>query len=371
MNTLISLFSPMEWYAIGLAFLLFLFITIYQLVIYRQPAYSRNKAYLPAPDTWPPVSVILCVTNEYKLLKRILPTLLEQDYPCYEVIVVNDRSQDNSEILLRVLQEQYPHLQVRTTHTDDSFGRAPALALGMAVRAAKYELVLCIEAHSYVKSPHWIRSMAMAYGNRKELVLGHRTHYRCSKWIRCDFLQYALHYMGRAATGRPYTGTGANLLFKKSLFYDNNGLNVRLSREHFPDRVLIGELASRKNCGICVQAAGVTHSRIKLDVKSWNRYRKTEKRSFSLSPKYTKYPMLMESIIRLAFYGLSGACIAVFYPRLELVLIFASLLFLRLLSVLLLYLGVRNILDDKGLAFPFLAWDLMAPFVHIYRAVRL
>ncbi|MCL1973777.1 MAG: glycosyltransferase [Bacteroidetes bacterium] len=371
MDNLISFFSPAEWYAIDAAFLLFLFITLYQFIVYQQPAYSRHRASEPAPDQLPPVSVLLCVTNEYKLLRRMLPLLLEQDYPCFEVIVVNDRSEDNSEILLRMLQEHYPHLQVRTTHTDDTFGRAPALALGMAIRAAQYDLVLCIEAHSYVKDLFWIRSMVSGYGNRKELVLGHNTHYRCSKWIRCDFLQYALHYMGRAAIGRPYTGNGANFLLKKSLFYDNNGLNVRLSRDHFPDRVLIGELASRKNCAICVQASGVTHSYRRLDKASWKRYRKTEKRSLFLSPKRTKYPMLAESLIRLAFYGWCVACLSVFYPRLELSLIFGGLLFLRLLSVLFLYLCVRTPLDDKGLAVPYLFWDIFSPFVHIYRAVRL
>lgn len=47
-----------------------------------------------------PVSVIICARNEGENLKEYLPSILEQDYPDYEVIVVNDCSEDNSYLIL-------------------------------------------------------------------------------------------------------------------------------------------------------------------------------------------------------------------------------------------------------------------------------
>jgi len=300
----------------------------------------------------------------------MLPLLLQQDYPSYEVVVVNDRSQDNSEILLRTFQEQYPHLQVRTTSTDDRFGRSPALALGMAIRAAQYDAILCIEADCQINDVNWIRSMAAYYREDTEIVLGHTTHYRCALWTRCDFLQHTLHFMGRAATKRPYTGLGSNLLFKKSLFYNNNGFNVRLTREHSPLRVFIGEVATRKNCSICTLPSGVTHSNIKLNKYFRKLFRKIDKRSLAMSPKSTRYPMLMESTLRLLFY-LSACCaIILFNNILELLIFFSSLLLLRPVSVLLLYGSVRKRLDDTGLAIPFMCWDILFPFINILRVFR-
>ena len=43
-----------------------------------------------------PVSIIICARNEADNLQNLLPSVLEQDYPDYEVIVVNDCSEDNS-----------------------------------------------------------------------------------------------------------------------------------------------------------------------------------------------------------------------------------------------------------------------------------
>ena len=300
----------------------------------------------------------------------MLPILLTQDYPCYEVVVVNDRSQDHSEILLRALQEQYPHLQVRTTSTDDRFGRSPSLALGMAIRAARYDAVLCIEADCLIKDSLWIRSMAAPYGGETEIVLGHTTHSKCSLWMRCHFLQCALHYMGRAAIRRPYTGVGSNLLFKKSLFYDNNGFNVRLTREHFPLRVFLGEVANRNNCRICTHPSGVTHSRLKMNRHMSKLYRKMEKRSLAMSPRGSRYPMLMESTVRLLFYLFVCAAIFLHYSDTILLVFFGSFLLLRLVSVFLLYSVVRKRLDDKGLLFSFMCWDFLSPVVNIFRIFR-
>ena len=370
MNHVISMFTPLQWFFIALVFTLFIIISLFWLILYLQPARKRNRTALRHELPLPSVSVVLCVTNEYKVLRRMLPILLQQDYPCYEVVVVNDRSMDNSETLLRALQDLYPHLQVRTTSTNDRFGRSPALALGMAIRAAQYETILSIEADCHIKDAHWIRSMASPYGGDTEIVLGHTTHYKCTKWTRCHYLQKALHYMGCAVIKRPYTGVGSNVLFKKSLFYDNNGFNVRLTREHFPIGVFIGEVANRNNCKICTLPSGVTHSHIKLNRQMRKLYRKMEKRSLGMNPKCSKYPMLFESTLRLLFYAFGITSIILFHRQMELLIFFGSILFLRLLSVVLLYYGVRNKLDDKGLAFPYLCWDVLFPVVHLFRIIR-
>ena len=51
---------------------------------------------VPAGNAKKPVSVIICARNEDENLNCFLTSVLEQDYPDYEVIVVNDCSEDNS-----------------------------------------------------------------------------------------------------------------------------------------------------------------------------------------------------------------------------------------------------------------------------------
>ena len=57
------------------------------------------------------VSVIIAARDESDNLRKFLPFVLEQDYPEFEVIVVNDGSTDETEDLLTELKKKYPHLR--------------------------------------------------------------------------------------------------------------------------------------------------------------------------------------------------------------------------------------------------------------------
>ena len=59
-------------------------------MVYYLGVYSAVLSYKVKdqdPDTWPPVSVIICARDEETNLEKNLPAVLEQDYPDYEVIV--------------------------------------------------------------------------------------------------------------------------------------------------------------------------------------------------------------------------------------------------------------------------------------------
>jgi chlorobactene glucosyltransferase len=63
-----------------------------------------TPAALP-PDRQPPlISVIIPARNEARNIRRCLAALLAQDYACYEIIVVDDRSTDETPSILREIQ---------------------------------------------------------------------------------------------------------------------------------------------------------------------------------------------------------------------------------------------------------------------------
>lgn len=54
----------------------------------------RTKRDFVAPEAWPSVSVLIPARNEAQNLRRLLPSLLAQDYPALEVVVMDDGSED-------------------------------------------------------------------------------------------------------------------------------------------------------------------------------------------------------------------------------------------------------------------------------------
>ena len=111
-------------YIIAFFFLFFFLVQlIYYLGIYSRVAFFRKKQ---VPSLAEPVSVIICARNEADNLEKYLPAVLSQQYPEFEVIVVDDASSDETETLLKRFTAQYPHLRTTTIRADKKFARQEA-----------------------------------------------------------------------------------------------------------------------------------------------------------------------------------------------------------------------------------------------------
>ncbi|HSW67778.1 MAG TPA: glycosyltransferase, partial [Bacteroidales bacterium] len=82
----------------------------YYWYFFSRLAFHRKKmTYSGNPE---PVSVVICAHNESENLQKNLPEILNQDYPDFEVVVVNDGSTDDSETMLLEFSNRYKHLKV-------------------------------------------------------------------------------------------------------------------------------------------------------------------------------------------------------------------------------------------------------------------
>ena len=185
---------------------------IYLWLVFNKVGLKRN---LILPDERrgnpEPVSVVICAHNEFLHLRDNLPSILHQDYPEYEVLVVNHFSDDDTPYLLRKLQEQYPHLHVVTIEEELNFFTGKKFPLSIGIKSARYDRILLTDADCRPVSDQWIRWMSSGFDQRKEIVLGYG-RYRYNKGllnalIRFDTLHIALQYLGFALAGRPYMGT--------------------------------------------------------------------------------------------------------------------------------------------------------------------
>src|SRR5690625_5997555 len=107
-NLTISTYSILFW-SLALIQLFWLFF------FYARVAFHKEKK---AESPTVPISVIISARNEEDNLAKNLPYILEQDYPNFEVIVVNHQSVDGTEHILKAFQNSYPHLRVITLEPD-------------------------------------------------------------------------------------------------------------------------------------------------------------------------------------------------------------------------------------------------------------
>lgn len=106
-------FSTPEIYCLGALILIWIIEIIYQFYLFNRPfrVYQKEKnGKIEYTHPYPAVSVIVYAQNDAENLVKYLPKILNQAYPEFEVIVVNDDSTDDSKDILSVLETQYKNL---------------------------------------------------------------------------------------------------------------------------------------------------------------------------------------------------------------------------------------------------------------------
>ncbi len=256
-----------------------------------------------------PVSVIICARNECRNLENNLPLVLEQNYPEFEVIVVNDASDDDSEGLLQQMQEKYPELKVITLKESVNFFKGKKLPLSVGIKSASHEHLLLTDADCKPASPHWITRMADHFGDQKKLVLGYGKYERrpglLNLFIRFDTMFTAMQYVGFALAGSPYMGVGRNLGYTRSLFYGVKGFTSHYTVLSGDDDLFVNQVATSKNTAVELNPHSHTVSEPKTSFRHWFRQKS---RHMSTSVYYKgKHKFLL---------GLFGLTNLIYYPLL-------------------------------------------------------
>ena len=277
----------------------------------RKTALSRTDGETVAPG----VTVILSAHNESENLSNYLQALLSQEYPVYEVIVVDDGSEDDT----RQVIEQYMAHDGRLRKTFVPYGArvksTKKLALTLAAKAARYDYLLLTDADCRPESKYWIREMMKGFGigqggnvqGTKEVVLGFGAYFyekgHVNRLVRFDTLFNGLHYLGAALCGHPYMGVGRNLAYRKSLFFESGGFTHLMTNRAGDDDLFVNHVATRKNTAVVVNRESFTWSPAKKTMKEWLQQKR---RHLSVSPSYresTKARLTVEPVTRGLFYA--------------------------------------------------------------------
>lgn len=237
--------------------------------------------------TQAPISVIVAARNEAQRLPLLLPDLLHQAYPEYEVILVLDRCTDNSEAIAQAFASKHPRLRLLRIDTlpDDWAGKKWALEQG--IRLAQHEYLAFTDADCSLPNT-WLAEIARHFDEEATVVLGIGRYAQSPGWLN-RFIQFetfyaAFQYIGLAQNGIPYMGVGRNLAYRKAFFEQNGGFSAFRGRLSGDDDLLVNAYATRCHTRTMVSTASQTVSVAETRFADWLRQKK---RHLSASSQYT------------------------------------------------------------------------------------
>ncbi|MEA3460239.1 MAG: glycosyltransferase [Bacteroidota bacterium] len=349
-----------HWIILAFFLIAFLFqMGIYLFVFLRFPLYRKKKG----SESTPGISVIICAKNEEKNLEHLLAHVLQQDYPEFEVVVVNDSSTDDTEQILVELATQFNHLRYTSIPADEKLKRGKKLALTIGLKSAKYDHVVLTDADCYPVSDHWLKRMASNFSDDHKIVLGYGGYERhkglLNTIIRYETTFTAIQYLSKAIIGRPYMGVGRNLAYEKALFFENKGFAGHYHLISGDDDLFVNENATRLNCAVEFSPESHTRSLPETSFRAWI---KQKKRHLSAGSHYktgSRIGLASEWISRIILYTtLIWICISLPWS-LPVGVLFGILLTSRLIIF---NMGMRR-LDEKYLLLPSLLLDPVFPVI--------
>jgi poly-beta-1,6-N-acetyl-D-glucosamine synthase len=273
-----DLLSDFQWISLLILTFFTVVLLVYYWFFYSRIAFKTPQKANASIESDLPVSVVICARNEFENLKNNLHLVLEQKYPLYEVILVNDFSEDDSYFFLKSLQEKHDHFNVINLRENVNFFAGKKLALALGIKSAKYDTILLTDADCAPASQNWISEMMSAFNDNTEIVLGYGGYRKLKGFlnnlIRFDTVSIAVQYMGFALAGKPYMGVGRNLAYKKELFFRSGGFTSHYKINSGDDDLFVNKNAKRNNTQIAIHPDSFTISEPKKSFGAWFKQKK-------------------------------------------------------------------------------------------------
>ncbi|MBN1551391.1 glycosyltransferase, partial [bacterium] len=178
----------------------------------------------------PSVSIIVPARNEEKNIAACLASLAEQNYPeeMFEIIVVNDHSEDSTENIVRSIAKSFENVTVLNMMHDLPSLSPKKSAIAFGIRHSMHEIILTTDADC-IAHKDWVRTMVshfdhdvgvvsgmVIFDKKKEKNLFHKVQ-------SLEFLSLVLAGTGSIGSDLPIIANGANLGYRRCVFDEVNG----------------------------------------------------------------------------------------------------------------------------------------------------
>lgn len=312
------------------------------------------------------VTVIVAAHNEKANLKKLIPALCSQSYPNYDVMIINDRSNDGTRALLEEMMEKFPKLRTVTVKYTPEHVTSKKYALTLGIKVAKNDVLLLTDADCIPKSENWIELMTKPVReDNKTFALGFSQYEHkkglLNQWIQFETLWTGLQYISFALWKAPFMGVGRNLCYRRSFFMEKKAFKGLWHINGGDDDLFVNQYATGKNTAVVVNPDSVTISAPKT---TWKSYFTQKKRHFHAGKYYKgmdKQKIGLYSFSHILFWlsGISLLIIVGLVQNWEHFLIILGIIIVRSILLTSVFTSARKKLEGKSNVFWTGFFDLM------------
>jgi cellulose synthase/poly-beta-1,6-N-acetylglucosamine synthase-like glycosyltransferase len=185
----------------------------------------------------PFVSVIVAARNEQANMQSLLDCLVHQDYPNYEIIIVNDRSTDGTQAIVGQTQQRNARIRMIDITSPSPNMPSKKHALAQGIVGSKGEILVFTDADCLPPTT-WLTAMVQGFEGNVGLVAGYSPYnlkqesatHRPSpltslfiNFIRYEEFKGAIWSAGSIGLNRGWLCTGRSLAYRRAVYDEVGG----------------------------------------------------------------------------------------------------------------------------------------------------
>jgi chlorobactene glucosyltransferase len=151
---------------------LIIFQAVLLLILLDNIRITRRARRHSAPPAFPMVSVLVPARNEERTIAACVQSLLAQDYPCFEVIVLDDQSSDGTRDILEKIAASQPELRLLAGEPPCGEVAGKNWACSQLARQARGELLLFTDADTRHHKDMLSAAVTAFIGEKADLLTG-------------------------------------------------------------------------------------------------------------------------------------------------------------------------------------------------------
>ena len=305
---------------------------------YGRRAEKQESDLLAIPDDkLPSATVVVYTRNAEDYLRDFVKSLESQNYPKFDIVIVNDGSTDMTREVTDNLIKEYPNIKYTfVSDTAKNVSRVK-VAYTLGIKASDNEVIVTTAANCRPVSDNWLRLLCAPLSNpRIGVSLGYS--YVPSE-IQTDKGRYSrafdstlasAQWLGAGLEGKTFRGDQYNLAFRRKLFFDNKGYASSTALNGGHDDIFINEIASRTESSVCLHPDASVE--VDWDPSQIQRlYRDARERRLFAARFLRKDAFRLQGLNSACIYAMLGfivAAIAITVPNLFTVVLSAGIIIL-------------------------------------------
>ena len=367
-------------YQTEIVFIIFLItiltLLVYYLLIFRK--FTFHKSVASADEKHIPVSIVITSKNEAYYLKKTLPLLLTQEYTDYEIVIVNDNSNDDTNYLVKYFNKEYPNIKLVDLSSSVTNIKGKKFPIAIGIKEAKYEHILLTTASCYPSSKLWLRKIAGHFNNNK-IILGFNTFETkpniINILIHFDIFHTAIQYFSYHLVKMSFMGMGGNLAFTKSLFFDNKGFASHNHLAFGEDTLFVNKVATASNCTIEYAPEAHTYQSVKPAFRFWKYLKSNQIQSKKYFQKKHRLLLSLYQWNSFFFYTFFILSLCFSLNKLPFLITTLSLFMVKLIVQYVIFGFAASKLNEKRIVPYILIFDLLFailnPFLYLFSRTKL